>query len=409
MNSKFANKSIAGAAVLTVALTVAGAFSSDAFAGSASRGRGWSVSPTNIVAGIGSEENVLRLVTGKSIVLKMQNSIRKVSVANPETADVVLINEHQLQVNALKTGETAVIVWDRLNNYKMYSLIIADSLHEQVVLEVTVAEVNRTEAERHGFDLRTMGGRFGAITQYGNVAPTGGVDPPTGSQPTFPVSLGGEISWAIVDFKNDIAAYVKMIEEADFAHILAEPKLMARSGQKAKFLSGGELPIVIAENDQTTIEYKEFGTRVEFQPTVEPDGMIRLTVMSEVSAPDPGNSVILNSFSVPAFVTRRAETDVSLMDGQSLVIAGLMRETSGEVTGKMPFFGDIPVLGYFFRSSSKTREKTELVIIIQPHIVRGDDSGAGTGLEKRTNEDLSLNQNGSLGLVQRKTDVIRQQ
>ncbi len=363
--------------------------------------RGWSVSPANVVASTQGEENVLRLVTGKSVVIKMRNTVKKVSVANPQTADVVLINSHQVQVNPLQSGETAVIVWDNLNRYKMFSLVISDSLHEQVVLEVTVAEVNRTEAERHGFDFRATGGQFGTVSQFGKVASLLGTDPPTGTA-TFPVSLAGEVSFAVVDFKNDIAAYIKMIEEANFAHILAEPKLMARSGQKAKFLSGGEVPVIIAENLQTSIEYKEFGTKVEFLPVVEPDDTIRLQVLAEVSAPDPTNSVILNSFAVPAFVTRRAQTDVMLQNNESLVIAGLLRESTVDNESKMPFFGDLPVIGYFFRSTNKSKEKTELVIIVKPRIVKGHDIGAGTGLEKRTKSEDFSGHNGSLDHIQKR-------
>jgi len=398
MVAKAYSRKLAGG--LAVALTLVLATATAVAAAPASRG--WSVSPPDVVASTKGEENVLRLVTGKSVVIKMRDTVKKVSVANPQTADVVLINSHQVQVNALQKGETAVIVWDNLNRYKMFGLVISDSLHEQVVLEVTVAEVNRTEAERHGFDYRATGGQFGTVTQFGNVAPVFGADPPAAGTAAFPVSLAGTISFAVVDFKNDIAAYVRMIEEADFAHILAEPKLMARSGEQAKFLSGGEIPIVIAENDQTTIQYKEFGTRVEFLPTVEPDDTIRLQVLSEVSSPDRANGVVLNSFSVPAFVTRRAQTDVMLHDNESLVIAGLLKETTGNNESKMPFFGDLPVVGYFFRSTDKTREKTELVIIVQPRIVKGDDVGAGTGLEKRTKSEEFSGHNGSLDHIQKR-------
>ncbi len=360
--------------------------------------KGWSVSPASAVVHIGSDGNVLRLVTGKSLVIKMANAVKRVSVADPETADVLLVNSHQVMVNALEAGESSVIVWDNKGRFQMYDIIISDSIQEQIVLEVTVAEVNRTQAERHGFDFRTMGGQFGAVTQYGNVSQVFGSHPPTSTTAPFPVSLAGEISWAVVDFKNDIAAFVRMVEDADFAHILAEPKLLARSGEEAQFLSGGEIPIIINENDQTSVEFKEFGTKLEFTPVVEPDGNIRLKLFAEVSEPDFANGVILNNFAVPGFVTRRAETDVRLQDQQSLVIAGLLKEQDTDFESKNPVLGDIPVLGYLFRSKEKTTERLEIVIVVQPKMVRSGNAHAkNANVEKKTS-----NNSGSLDYIKKR-------
>jgi Flp pilus assembly secretin CpaC len=165
----------------------------------------------------------------------------------------------------------------------MYSLIVGEAVAEQVMLNVTVAEINRTQMEQHGVDIRNFGGQFNFLTNYGDVAPVSGQHPSSPGQPPFPVNLTG-LSWAIVDSKNDIAAIFKQLQDENLGKILAEPKLLARSGKKANFLSGGEIPIVVTTNDDTSIEFKEFGTKVDFVPRVREDGNIDLALQSKCRA-----------------------------------------------------------------------------------------------------------------------------
>jgi len=318
--------------------------------------------------------SILRVLTGKSLLIDFKNDAKRVSVANPQVAEVMIISPRQVMVNGLADGETSVIVWDRSGNYKMYSLIVGEAVAEQVMLSVTVAEINRTQMEQHGVDIRNFGGQFNFLTNYGDAAPVTGAYPPSAGDPPFPVNLTG-ISWAIVDSKNDIAALFKELQDENLGKILAEPKLLARSGKKANFLSGGEIPIVVTTNDDTSIEFKEYGTKVDFVPRVREDGSIDLAFQSEVSEPDFAAGVKLFGFTVPAFVTRRSQTEVTLRSGESLIFAGLIKETKRELESKMPFMGDVPFVGYFFRSTKFANEVQELMMVVRPELVGSIESG----------------------------------
>ncbi len=319
--------------------------------------------------------NILRVLAGKSLILDLKADAKRVSVADPEVAEVLIISPRQVMVNGLAEGETSIIAWDRSGNYTMYSLISGTALQDQVMLEVTVAEINRTAMEKHGMDFRSFGGQFGVVSNYGDGASLQGTNPPAPGQALFPFGLDGGLSWAVVDTKNNIAAMFQQIQDENLGRILAEPKLLTRSGKEANFLSGGEIPIVVTQEDDTSIEFKEFGTRIKFIPRVREDGKIDLDVAAEVSEPDFAAGVQLFGFTVPAFVTRRVDTEVSLDDGQSLIVAGLIKETKQELESKMPFIGDVPFLGYFFRSTEYQNEVLELIVVIRPRLVRAIDEG----------------------------------
>ncbi|MEE8310631.1 MAG: pilus assembly protein N-terminal domain-containing protein [Candidatus Binatia bacterium] len=343
-----------------------------------------------------SRPNLMRVLAGKSLLIDLKSDAKRVSVANPEVAEVLVVTPRQIMINGLAEGETSIIIWDRSGNYTMNSLVVGNTLQDQVMLEVTVAEINRTAMEQHGVDIRAFNGAWGGLSNLGNVAPVSGQYPPGQGDPLFPLSLDGGISWAVVNVKEDIAILFKQLQDENLARVLAEPKLLARSGQEANFLSGGEIPIVITQNQDTTIEFKEFGTSIRFVPRVREDGMIDLEIESEVSEPDFAAGVELFGFNVPAFITRRVETDVSLHDGESLIIAGLIKETKQEIESKMPFMGDIPFLGYFFRATEYKNEIKELVMVVRPRLVvpieRGDrialptDRGPLTRDEVKTQE-----------------------
>jgi pilus assembly protein CpaC len=152
--------------------------------------------------------------------------------------------------------------------------------------------------------------------------------------------------------------------------VLAEPNLTALSGESARFLAGGEFPILVPDsNGRVTVEVKKFGVSLAFTPTLAGD-RINLHVRPEVSQLSNANSVTLNNFEVPSLVTRRAETTVELGSGQSFAIAGLLQNNVTHNINKFPGLGDIPVLGGLFRSDRFQREESELVILVTPYIVQ---------------------------------------
>jgi pilus assembly protein CpaC len=155
---------------------------------------------------------------------------------------------------------------------------------------------------------------------------------------------------------------------------LAEPNLIAYNGKEASFLAGGEFPVpfVAGSSGQVTVQFKEFGIRLNFTPTIAGD-VIRLKVRPEVSTLDFNNGVTLSGFRIPALTTRRAETEVELRDGQSFAIAGLLDNVSQTDSSNVPFLSSIPIIGNFFKSKSERASRTELMVLITPRLVRALD------------------------------------
>jgi len=177
---------------------------------------------------------------------------------------------------------------------------------------------------------------------------------------------------------------VKALKTKGLFQSLAEPNLVTQDGKEASFLAGGEYPYPViqngAGNSSVTIVFKEFGVRLRFTPNITADDMIHLKVAPEVSTLDFGNGLVLSGFRVPSLATRRTETEVELRDGQTFAIAGLLDNSVDETLRKVPGIGDIPVLGYLFKSQAYTKRATELVVMITPHILRRDSPGVTPNL-----------------------------
>jgi len=170
-------------------------------------------------------------------------------------------------------------------------------------------------------------------------------------------------------FSADIL--VQALEEKGLARRLAEPNLTALSGEKASFLAGGEIPIPISESDdRITVQFKEYGVRLNFTPVVLDNGTINLKLEPEVSQIDENTVIRTGSIAIPGFITRRASTTIEVRDGQSFAMAGLLQSMHLKNQEQLPWLGQLPVLGTLFRSSSFQEEETDLVIIVTPHLVR---------------------------------------
>ena len=241
----------------------------------------------------------------------------------------------------------------------------------QVTLKVRIAEVNRTLLKNIGVNLfssdPTSGFKFG-IGQGDPTATSGNSSPfSVGSLATGGTTLGaaGKL------LGLDISGAIDLAQKDGVATILAEPNLTALSGETASFLAGGEYPIPISQSlGSTSIEYKQYGVGLAFTPIVLADGRISMRVRPEVSELTDAGSIKVGDVQVPALITRRAETTVELGSGQSLMIAGLLRNATSNSINKAPFLGDIPILGMLFRSTAWKREESELVIIVTPYLVR---------------------------------------
>jgi pilus assembly protein CpaC len=242
----------------------------------------------------------------------------------------------------------------------------------QVMLKVTVAEVNRTVARQIGVNLKQFGGGGGPLSfLIGRGRDFATRDPATGLT-TFNRDEGTSSINALARniFGADIAAGLDLTQNNGLITTLAEPNLSAVSGETASFLAGGEFPIVTSSQNGTTVEYKSYGVSLAFTPTVLEGGRISMRVRPEVSQLSSAGAVKTGSFEIPALTTRRAETTVELGSGQSFVIGGLLQNGGRNSVERTPFLGDLPILGALFRSKSFQRDETELVIVVTPYLVR---------------------------------------
>ena len=244
----------------------------------------------------------------------------------------------------------------------------------QILLRVKFAEVDRTVSSDLGLNLFSTG----ATNTIGSIG-TEQYSPPT----LVPGVAGSPATLTLSDalniflFRSDLnlGATIKMLVTRQLAEILAEPNLLTTSGKPASFLNGGEFPFPIIQPSAggvptVTIQWREFGVKVNFTPFVTPRGTIRLVVAPEVSALDYTNDLVYSGFVIPAISTRKLSTEVELRDGQSFAIAGLLDNRVTEIMNKMPGLGDIPFFGKLFQSRSRSKQKTELLVIVTPEIVR---------------------------------------
>jgi pilus assembly protein CpaC len=237
------------------------------------------------------------------------------------------------------------------------------SSSQQVQLNVRFVEINRQVGQE-------LGAKYAANFAYGFDGRSVIIEPGE-----IPQANTGEIIGRFLSNGASIDVAIKALEDRGLARRLAEPNLIARSGQKASFLAGGEVPIPVAGDEgQVTVEYKKFGVGLDFMPTVLADGLIALEIAPEVSSIDKSASVALgNGISVPGFVVRRAQTSVDLKSGQSFMMAGLLQTENDMVQERIPGLGRLPVLGPLFSSKAYQRRETDLVIIVTPFLVKPID------------------------------------
>ena len=252
---------------------------------------------------------------------------------------------------------------------------IAGSAAAEIMLQVKFAEVDRSAVQELGLNILSLPGakNIGIVStqQFGGPQ----------LQPGQPLSssTGG---FSLSDLLNiflyrpdiNLAATIRALEEKNLLQILAEPNVITQSGKDASFLSGGEFPFPVVQNSGTgvptvTVEFKEYGIKLGFTPTLTSDGLIHLKVMPEVSSLDYTNSLTLQGFVIPSLSTRRVESEMDLKDGQSFAIAGLVNDQVVDQLEKVPGLGNIPLFGKLFTSRSRTKSNSELLILVTPHVV----------------------------------------
>ncbi len=243
----------------------------------------------------------------------------------------------------------------------------------QILLKVRFASVDLTQLRQLGINIFSVG----AANTIGTVT-TGQFPAPTVSSPTTGsavATIANALNLSLFRQDLGLGATIQALENDGVIQVLSQPNLLAANGKQASFLAGGEYPYPVVQGvtggglGAVTIQFQEFGVRLNFIPTITPRNTIRLQVAPEVSSLDFTNGVQISGFTVPALDVRKMNTEVEMAQGQSLAIGGLLDNRETQNLQKVPFIGDIPILGKLFQSISKTTTKTELIVIVTPEIV----------------------------------------
>ncbi len=243
----------------------------------------------------------------------------------------------------------------------------------QVQLNVQIVEVQRSKIRELGFNFLLVGQQYFVHSGVGSVGQISQATTPFGGPPGITVggnSLGNEFNFAITGSNNIFQGFLKALQSEGLAKILAEPKLVTTSGRPATLLSGGEFPILVPQSlGNVTIEYREFGVRMEAVPIVLGNGRLRLDIAPEVSERDFSSAVSLNGFVVPGVTVRRVNTQVEMRFGETLMIGGLISTRRTGTTQKVPFLGELPWIGAAFSRKNYSMGETELLIMVSPQLV----------------------------------------
>lgn len=340
----------------------------------------------------------LQVPAGSQRLLTPGKSVSRVAVGNPAIADVNIIRGRDVLVTGKLAGRTSLMVWTSgAKQPAEYAVVVGSgndpalvtnpaSVNVQVQTDIKVAELSRSTLRQFGFNfIRNQSGRTYGLTRPGGLSSVGqeagGIT--LGSASGF-VPLSNAFNLVFGDANRGAAGIVSLLEQRGLVRVLAEPTLVAMSGQTASFLAGGEFPVPVqqgggstgAAGGAITVEFKEFGVRLNLTPTVLANDRIVLRVAPEVSELNFIAAIVTGGVQVPALTVRRTETTVELGDGESFFISGLVSQNTLANVDKLPGLGSLPIIGAFFRSNQFDREDKELVMLVTPHLVKPLRKGA---------------------------------
>ena len=284
-------------------------------------------------------------------------------------------------VKDLNSSDRAVAIASSAGKVVNLLDVVVPSSEPQILLKVRFASIDRNKSRQLGINLFSTGfGNTVGGVNTGQFSPPSVTMPAAGSPAT--ATLSNQLNLFAFYPGINLGATIAAMQQQGLAEVLAEPNLLAENGKQASFLAGGESPYPMIQGSSggvsgaVTIQFKQYGVRLDFIPTITPRGTIRLQVAPEVSALDFADSVTISGFTVPAITVRRVQTQVELQDGQSFAIGGLLDNRETETFQKIPFIGDIPILGKLFQSKSFNKTNTELIVIVTPEVVSPIPSGA---------------------------------
>ncbi len=378
----------------------------------------------------GVNENLI-VTVGMSMIIDSPVPVVRISIANNDLAEAVAVSPKEILINGKAAGETSLIVWQEGGARLVYDLMVRVSSHKldvvrqqiardfpdddisinfendtafvrgtvkdtfaaarimamvgslgkavnllrvnipagepQILLKVRFADVDRSSSSDLGLNLASN-----AFNQSTGIST--GQFGSTGLDGSGNFSLSDALNVLLLRRDINLGVTIKALQAKNLLQMLAEPNVMATSGKEAMFHDGGEVPIPILQSSLTpgavTIQYRQFGIQLRFLPEITPRGTIRLEVNPEVSSVDFSNAVSVAGTTVPGFTSRSVQTQVELEAGQSFVIAGLLDNETTETLSKIPGLSSLPVLGALFKSRTRSKNNSELLVIVTPEIVR---------------------------------------
>lgn len=396
------------------------------------------------IAAPAADENVIEISVGESVIRQEDRAVARVLISDPEVVELKLLEEGQFQLRAKAIGKTDLWVWYRGTESKpvSYQIMVSNSQifevrrriestagdsvpkvytiqdrlviegmvddletleritavakiydenfvnlmsirgDNQVQLKVVFAEVNRSALREMGLngllDLRAGTGLW-----------NGSIETPVVPAGLYDIAVGATLG------PVDLTAVLSVLEQHNLSRTLAQPTLVALSGQQADFLAGGEIPVPVGQvNGTISVEYKPYGIKLSFVPTVLGGEVVDMRTSVEVSDVDSANGVQLVGIQLPGLSTRKAESHLRLSSGMTFAMAGLLSETTSTTRATIPILGDIPVIGALFRYMKHDRSETELMIFVTPTLVRpmtADEVPAPPGTTENYNpSDLDL-------------------
>lgn len=300
----------------------------------------------------------INIKEGTSRVIKAEKA-REVEALNKEIVSATILSEDEIIVDGKKAGTTVI----NINNGKTNESVVVnvkkqDKMDSMIEIDVQILEIVHNEALDYGIDWPTL---------IQGPPPTGGVPlTPLNILESDPKSLkilGGTFT------RGQINILVNFLLTNNYAKILAKPKLLTSNGKKAKFLSGGEVPLVTVNTQgQASVDWKKYGVSLEINPSIDKQNNIQAEMRTEVSTLDYSNAVNLGTTVMPALKTRWVETNVTIEPDNTMVIAGLIENEDMKITSGVPVLSGIPLLGELFKSTTSSGKKTELVIFVTPKV-----------------------------------------
>jgi len=380
-----------------------------------------------------SNSKLLHVVVGHTFFLNTSARLKRVYISNPEVLGSFTSSPNEVLITAKTAGISSVVIWDMFGQSSVYTVSsdlgvdglrtalnaalpkrqiqvsalqdrvelsgtvatqaeadaalklaqtyakdIANSLTikpapvKQVELKVRFVEVDRVKLAQYGANFLSLGKNIASVSTQQFSSFSGIASGAAGAAASATIS--NPLNLLLYNQGLNIGVTIADLEQKQVVQTLAEPTITTISGEEASFLSGGEFPFPVVQGGSgsyasVTVQFRPYGVKLVFTPTVNPNGTIRLKVAPEVSALDYTNEVQISGYDIPALSTRRAETDVELQDGQSFAISGLLDHQLTDTFSKMPGIASIPILGQLFRSKSANTSLVELLVIVTPTVV----------------------------------------